>query len=148
MRPVLRAGLAAAALLASTATPASAQGAVVVNCRVTYRLGAYTNGAGTCQVTGEVNGTLYVLASSSMAFSVLPGTLPRCLDDRAMGSMSGALSISYNWSRVGEAGVFSTSGDVNGTAVATFSEASNTEDSNITCGMVTTQSVTMVLAGT
>lgn len=147
MRSILRAGLAAVALLATTTTPASAQGVAVLTCRVTYRLGSFTTGTGTCQVTGEVDGSISVLSGASMTFSVQPGTLPNCLDDRGTGSMSGALNLTFAWTRFGEAGLFTTAGDINGGGAGTFTEVAGIQDRNITCGMVTTQAVTMVLAG-
>lgn len=148
MRTLIRAGLAGAALLASTATPATALGVIVATCDVTYRLGAYTTGTGTCQITGTTtNGQVHVLAPAGMAFSVMPGSLPRCAQDTATGTMAGALNVAFTWTRFGEAGVVTTTGDLNGAGAGAFVEKAAAQQDNLTCGAITTQSVVLVLTG-
>lgn len=118
-----------AASLATTVMPASAAGAGAfigtahINCfgcgtspgtaSLTVE-GASTAAPGTAIVstTPNVTATYTAVEDNDPTTCVISGT--------ATGSTTGAVTVSFNWTRVGAAAVITTSGDINGAGAAVF----------------------------
>jgi hypothetical protein len=121
---VLAAGVVSAIALSTTG--ASAQGAgefngsAHINC---FGCGVST-GTAELSVTGEVNGSVVVggiTANAHASFTVNEPTGPTCVvSGSASGTVTGAVSVDFNWTRVGAVAVITTSGQISGAGVAAF----------------------------
>lgn len=129
MKAILRSAVLAAGVastLAMTAVPSSAQGAGVftgeasINC---FGCGV-SSGTATLSVTGEVNGVAQVGASASATYTVteIPSQCP--VTGSANGTVSGAVNVTFAWTRVGATALITTSGDINGGGTAVFAVTS------------------------
>jgi hypothetical protein len=115
MRSLLAAAGAAALLAAPLATPpASAAGGVTIVCAAT-KLGRVS---ATCNAVGVV-GTRVVRGQVQLDWTEAGS----CPTSTANGTMTGALSLHFTWTRVGPTGVISTVGDLTGSGPVTWSSA-------------------------
>ncbi len=87
-----------------------------INC---FGCGSST-GTASLSVAGIV-GTTFVDGSESASFTVVEGTGPTCvISGSASGSATGALNLSFTWTRLGAVAVVTTVGDIDGAGLATF----------------------------
>lgn len=82
-------------------------------------------------VGGAVNATYTVVEDNDPTTCVISGT--------ATGTTTGAVSVSFNWTRVGAVAVITTSGDINGAGLAAFVV---TSPAGIPCRSAVTAAVT------
>ena len=102
----LAAVLSAAAMVTPAATPsASAAGAVVLTCTVSGHVG-------TCAATGTMTGGQS--RPATITIDSLLVAVATC-GERATGTITGAVSTTFSWTRQGVAGVVTTSGGSIGT---------------------------------
>lgn len=95
-------------------------------------LGVWLNGQ---PISGPVDATFTAFGS--------PGTCP--VTGTASGSTTGAVNVNFNWTRLGAVAVITTSGDINGFGVATFTV---TEPIGVPCGGPVDATVAGVITGT
>jgi hypothetical protein len=140
---------AAAASIAMVGTPADAAGAVVFTGTANIDCFGCGVSTGTAELTGV--GTLLdpanpVLTGAATANYTVnePDGATCVVTGAASGTVTGAVDLSFNWTRVGAVAVITTSGDVEGAGVALFVVTSPVGNP---CGGPVTAQVVGVAAG-
>jgi hypothetical protein len=132
LKNILRSAVLAASVAATVAggmTPASAAVGDAVAFVGTAHINCFGCGdsTGTASLTGVgVAGGAVVNGAAHASYSVNESAAsPGCvISGTASGSVTGAIAVQFNWSRVGAVAVISTTGDIDGTGVAAFAVTS------------------------
>ena len=136
---ILRSAIIAAGVAATTAmtfSPASADpGAVAFSGTATIACFGCGDSTGTATLQGEgaTAGRGVVSGSASATFTVNePAVGPACVvTGTATGSVTGAINVTFGWTRVGATAVITTNGEITGAGAAAFHV---TSPSGIPCG--------------
>lgn len=118
MRLVLAGLLAVAAPLTA---PAHAAGGVDLVCLLTYP--SY----GACTVDGVVDGRTITNGTATISFSTSGG----CPSQRMVGTVYGALTVSFILTRIGPVGAVASSGELNATGSVVFSAPCPTQGETV-----------------
>ncbi len=131
MKAILRSAFVVAAAASSIVimgTSANAAGAVAFH--GTAEIACF--GCGVSSGTATLTSVGTHSGGSTATYTVNEPTGVTCVvTGSASGSTSGAVNVSFNWTRVGPIAVFTTSGDINGAGVAAFKV---TEPVGLPCG--------------
>ena len=148
---ILAAGLASSVAISMTpasATPPATGGVVVFSGTAAIDCFGCGVSQGTAELTGSgVVGTNVVTNGSAHAdYSVSElNVSPACvITGSASGTVTGAINVAFNWTRVGATAVITTTGDITGAGVAGFAV---TAPVGIPCGGPVTADVAGVVAG-
>ncbi len=144
MKAILRSAVvvaAAASSIAMISTPANAAGAVAFT--GTAHIDCF--GCGSSTGTADLTGVGTHSGAATANFTVFEPEGATCVvTGSASGTVTGAVNVVFNWTRVGATAVITTSGDINGAGVAAFVVTSPVGNP---CGGPVTASVVGAVAG-